>query len=30
MANELREVDCFIQLVLAKDSDIWEDMCNNG
>ena len=28
--NTLHKVDCYMQLVLAKDSDIWEDMEANG
>lgn len=28
--NTLTKVEKYMQLVLAKDSEIWEDMCANG
>ena len=28
--NTLVKVEKFVQLVLAKDSELWEDMCDNG
>ena len=28
--NALHKVNGYMQLVLAKDSDIWEDMCATG
>jgi hypothetical protein len=28
--NTLTRVEKYVQLVLAKDSDLWEDMCYNG
>ena len=30
MENVLHKVDCYMELVLAKDSDLWEDMVANG
>ena len=28
--NTLSKVEKYVQLVLAKDSSLWEDMCDNG
>ena len=28
--NTLTKVEKYVQLVLAKDSDLWEEMCDNG
>ena len=30
MENVLSKVSCYMLLVLCKDSDIWEDMLENG
>ena len=28
--NTLTRVEKYVQLVLAKDSELWEEMCDNG